>query len=54
MNEEWLQVLQERDDLLAEIEELTALLEETNHHLDLMVGCFGIGALVELVECAEG
>ena len=35
--------------LLAEVKRLTALFEETNHHLDLMVEAFGIEALVELV-----
>ena len=28
--------------------------EEANHHLDLMVECYGIEALVELVESEEG
>ena len=32
-----------------EVKRLTALFEETNHHLDLMVGAFGIEALVEMV-----
>jgi hypothetical protein len=36
-------------DLLAEVKRLTFLFEETNHHLDLMVECFGIEALVEMV-----
>ena len=35
--------------LLAEVKRLRALFEETNHHLDLMVGAFGIEALVEMV-----
>ena len=35
--------------LLAEVKRLTAMLEETNHHLDLMVERFGIEALVEMV-----
>ena len=35
--------------LLAEVKRLTALFEETNHHLDLMVERFGIEALVEMV-----
>ena len=35
--------------LLAEVKRLTAMLEETNHHLDLMVGAFGIEPLVEMV-----
>ena len=37
------------EELLAEVKRLTAMLEETNHHLDLMVGRFGIEALVEMV-----
>jgi len=37
------------DYLLAEVKRLTALFEETNHHLDLMVERFGIEALVEMV-----
>jgi len=37
------------ENLLAEVKRLTALFEETNHHLDLMVEAFGIEALVELV-----
>ena len=32
-----------------ELKRLRALFEETNHHLDLMVGQFGIEALVEMV-----
>ena len=36
-------------DLIAEVKRLTALFEETNHHLDLMVERFGIEALVEMV-----
>ena len=35
--------------LLAEVKRLTAMFEETNHHLDLMVGAFGIEPLVEMV-----
>ena len=35
--------------LLAEVKRLTASLEETNHHLDLMVERFGIEALVEMI-----
>ena len=37
------------DYLLAEVKRLTAMFEETNHHLDLMVGAFGIEPLVEMV-----
>ena len=35
--------------LLAEVKRLTAMFEETNHYLDLMVGAFGIEPLVEMV-----
>ena len=35
--------------LLEEVKRLTAMFEETNHHLDLMVGAFGIEPLVEMV-----
>lgn len=36
-------------ELRAEVKRLTALFEETNHHLDLMVERFGIEPLVEMV-----
>jgi hypothetical protein len=34
-------------------EVLIEMLIETNHHLDLMVECYGIESLVELVESEE-
>ncbi len=42
-------ILQALIDERAEVKRLTAMFEETNHHLDLMVGAFGIEALVEMV-----
>ena len=38
------------DYLIAEVEVWKARHEESNHHLDLMVECYGVEALVELVE----
>jgi len=43
------QLIADAPKLLAEVKRLTALFEETNHHLDLMVERFGIEALVEMV-----
>ena len=43
------ELLEAYNESLAEVKRLTALFEETNHHLDLMVEAFGIEALVELV-----
>jgi hypothetical protein len=42
-------LLQALIDERAEVKRLTAMLEETIHHLDLMVGAFGIESLVEMV-----
>mgnify|MGYP001179958913 CR=1 FL=1 len=35
--------------LLTEVKRLREMYEEATHHLDLMVGAFGIEALVEMV-----
>ena len=39
----------DRDELVAEVKRLRQMYEETMHHLDLMIGAFGIEALVEMV-----
>jgi len=45
----WQELVKDAPLLLEEVKRLQALLEETNHHLDLMVERFGIEALVEMV-----
>ena len=43
------ELVDEHISLLKEIKRLTAMYDETNHYLDLMVGAFGIEPLVEMV-----
>lgn len=46
---DWKDVINEYNDLLAEVKRLREMYEEAIHHLDLMVGAFGIEALTEML-----
>jgi len=51
LDEVRLQIENER--ITARLKVMNFMYEEVNHHLDLMVECYGIEALVELVEAEE-